>query len=88
MLLEERTVWDYTKTLLQKQFMSRAALSMVWMGFPAWFGVPVVDIKGHFPVMTSSVQGGFAGIMWQYLCTSKTLILSKIPSDVIIKLVA
>lgn len=42
---------------LQKRFMGRAVLPVVWMGWLAWFGVPVVDINGCFPGIASSGQG-------------------------------
>lgn len=75
-------MWGDTKPLLQKQFVGRAVLSEVWVGLLAWFSFPVVGINGF--IHARSV----AGIMWQYLCTSKVLLLSKIPGEVIIKLVA
>lgn len=58
-LLGEGTVWDHTKPLLQKQFMGRTVLSVVWMGLLAWFGFPMVGIKGCFPGIASSVQEVF-----------------------------
>lgn len=56
-LLGEGTVWDHTKPLLQKQFIGRAVLSLVWMGLLAWLGFPTVGIKAHFPGIASFVQG-------------------------------
>lgn len=58
-LLGEGTVWDHTKSLLQKQFMGRTVLSVVWMGLLAWFRFPMVGIKDCFPGIASSVQGVF-----------------------------